>query len=213
VRQPCRTALALLFACDEKAGWNESQLPPVRALGASDRSLIRQMLAKGAASPVTTSAGRLFDGVAALLGLRQRTQFEGQAAMELEFAVQPNVGDHYDFELRSGEPAVLDWRPMIAQVAREMESGADVPRMAAKFHNTLVEMIVAVARLAGEAKVVLTGGCFQNRYLLEGAVRCLSEAGFRPCWHQRVPTNDGGIALGQVMAAVAHARGRKGGAA
>jgi hydrogenase maturation protein HypF len=81
--------------------------------------------------------------------------------------------------------------------------------MAAKFHNTLVEIIVAVARQVGEEKVVLSGGCFQNRYLIERSVQRLIDAGFRPYWHQRVPTNDGGISLGQVMAA-SHALARAG---
>jgi hydrogenase maturation protein HypF len=73
--------------------------------------------------------------------------------------------------------------------------------MAAAFHNTLAEVIVAVAQRLGEPRVVLTGGCFQNRYLTERAVRRLRAAGFRPYWHQRVPPNDGGLALGQVVAA------------
>jgi hydrogenase maturation protein HypF len=81
--------------------------------------------------------------------------------------------------------------------------------MAAKFHNTLVEMILATARHVGASKVALSGGCFQNRYLLERTVRRLTEGGFRPYWHQRVPTNDGGIALGQVMAALSHLRQRE----
>jgi hydrogenase maturation protein HypF len=211
VRHPCRTALALLFACDEKAGWDASALAPLDAVGASDRATIRRMLATGLRSPVTTSAGRLFDGVAALLGLRQHTQFEGQAAMDLEFATQPGIEAHYDFALHPVEPAVLDWRPMIAQIVRDLGAGVNAGEIAAKFHNTLAEMIVAAARHSGETKVALSGGCFQNRCLLERTVRRLRETGFRPYWHQRVPTNDGGIALGQVMAVLAHARREKAG--
>jgi hydrogenase maturation protein HypF len=202
VRQPCRTALGLLFACDEKADWDLIDLAPLGEFSAAELSLLRQMLAKGVQSPVTSSAGRLFDAVAALLGIRQRVQFEGQAAMELEFAVRPGVETHYPFELHAGEPAIIDWQPMIAQIIDEIAHHEDVAIMAAKFHNTLAEMIVAVARHIGENKVALTGGCFQNRYLLERTIQRLAETGFRPYWHQRVPTNDGGIALGQVMAAV-----------
>lgn len=202
VRQPCRSALGVLFACNEQADWDSIDLVPLREFSAPELSLLRQMLAKGVQSPVTSSAGRLFDAVAALLGLRQRVQFEGQAAMELEFAARPGVEAHYDFELRPGEPTIIDWQPMISQIIQEMARHEDTALMAAKFHNTLTEMIVAVARQIGENKVALTGGCFQNRYLLERTIRRLKETGFRPYWHQRVPTNDGGIALGQIMAAV-----------
>jgi hydrogenase maturation protein HypF len=202
VRQPCRTALSLLFASDEKADWDLIDLAPLGEFTVPELSLLRQMLAQGVQSPLTSSAGRLFDGVAALLGIRQRAHFEGQAAMELEFAVQPGIEAHYEFELRPGEPAIIDWQPMIAQIIEEIAHHEKVAIMAAKFHNTLAEMIVAVARQAGENKVALTGGCFQNRYLLERTIQRLTEAGFRPYWHQRLPTNDGGIALGQVMAAV-----------
>jgi hydrogenase maturation protein HypF len=205
VRQPCRTALGLLFECDGNAfrpSPGGRRLPPFAEFSDAELSLIRQMVAKGVQAPLTSSAGRLFDAVAALLGIRQRVRFEGQAAMELEFAARANIETHYPFELRAGEPAVIDWQPMIEQIIAEMERQEDIAIMAAKFHNTLAEMIVAVARRTGENKVALTGGCFQNRYLLERAIRRLTETGFRPCWHQRVPTNDGGIALGQVMAAV-----------
>jgi hydrogenase maturation protein HypF len=84
-----------------------------------------------------------------------------------------------------------------------MQAGIGRQDIAAKFHNTLVEAIVAMAECIGERRVVLTGGCFQNKYLTERAVRCLTARGFHPYWHQRVPPNDGGIALGQVLAAAA----------
>jgi hydrogenase maturation protein HypF len=206
VRQPCRTALGLLFGCVEENGWDGLNLPPLHEFSGSELSLIRQMLAKGVQSPVTSSAGRLFDGVASLLGIRQRSHFEGQAAMELEFAIRPGIETVYDFDLLPGQPAVIDWRPMIEQIVAGISRNEDVGLMAAKFHNTLAEMIIAVARHVDEPRVALTGGCFQNRYLLERTIQRLIETGFRPYWHQRVPTHDGGIALGQVMAALTHAR-------
>jgi hydrogenase maturation protein HypF len=83
----------------------------------------------------------------------------------------------------------------------DLRRGRPAGEISVRFHNMLVEVIVAVARLAGEKRVVLTGGCFQNRYLTERAVRRLREEGFGPYWHQRVPPNDGGIALGQAVAA------------
>ncbi len=147
----------------------------------------------GPNAPLSTSAGRLFDGVAALLGLCGAQTFEGQAAMLLEAAVDPTVNTAYDLPLAGG---VLDWRPMLE--AAGVEKSASVA--AAKFHNALVDGIVAVAREVGEPTVALTGGCFQNRYLTERAIRQLREAGFTPVIPRRVPPNDGGIALGQLAA-------------
>jgi hydrogenase maturation protein HypF len=163
--------------------------------------LMRQMLAKEFQAPITTSAGRLFDAVASLIGLRQRANFEGQAAMELEFAIQPDIDDSYSFQMIPGAPTVIDWQPMLEEILAGVKKGQAVGIISAKFHNTLVEMIVVIAQSVNEKKVVLSGGCFQNRYLIERTVRRLSADGFRPYWHQRVPTNDGGIALGQIMGA------------
>jgi hydrogenase maturation protein HypF len=148
---------------------------------------------------MTSSVGRLFDAVASITGLRQQISFEGQAAMELEFAIQPCVSEAYSFEIKSTSPSVVDWRPMIEEMVDDARHGLEPGAISAKFHNALVEIIVAVARHAGQTRVVLTGGCFQNRYLTERSVQRLLEEGFRPYWHQRVPTNDGGIALGQIM--------------
>ena len=106
-------------------------------------------------------------------------------------------------------PVVVDWAPMIYAIAGDLESRRPAGLIAARFQNTLVQMIVAVASRAGETRVVLTGGCFQNRWLTERAVLALRAAGFRPYWHQRVPPNDGGIALGQVAAYRRRPAGRR----
>jgi hydrogenase maturation protein HypF len=140
----------------------------------------------------------LFDGVASILGLRERTAFEGQAAMELEFLADTREKGTYGFTLSSG---VLDWKPMIRQIISDIDSGGRPAVISARFHNTLVEMMAAVALNVGLEKVVLSGGCFQNGYLLEHAVDRLRAAGLKVYWHQRVPTNDGGISLGQIAPA------------
>ena len=121
--------------------------------------------------------------------------------MDLEFRAAPNVAGAYDYEIHQGEPMVIDWEPMIRQILNELRTDADTSVIAAKFHNTLATTVVDVAQRIAEHRVVLTGGCFQNRYLTERVVQCLSQAGFSAYWHQRVPPNDGGLALGQVMAA------------
>jgi hydrogenase maturation protein HypF len=175
---------------------------PIRSFTDSELALLRQMLERGVQSPVTSSAGRLFDAVASLVGLRQRVRFEGQAAMELECALQPGRNPAYCLGIKEGAPLIVDWEPMILRLLGDVTQGATIGAISALFHDALVEAIVQVAQRVGQEKVVLTGGCFQNRYLTERAVQRLTEASFRPYWHQRVPPNDGGIALGQVAAAI-----------
>jgi hydrogenase maturation protein HypF len=101
----------------------------------------------------------------------------------------------------------VDWEPLIRAILEDVRHGIPLARISRKFHNTLVEIIVAVARLAGEKRVVLTGGCFQNKFLIEHSVHRLEQEGFKPYWHQRIPPNDGGIALGQIVAASRILRG------
>jgi hydrogenase maturation protein HypF len=199
IKEPSRSALGLLYDIFGEHAWDF--LKQSVEFSENEKSLLKQMLRKQINAPLTSSAGRLFDAVASLIGLRQRASFEGQAAMELEFARQLDVRDAYPFQIEQGRPMKIDWGPMIrellADVAREESNGV----IAAKFHNALAEMIVIVAKKIGEQNVLLTGGCFQNRYLTERAVARLREEKFTPYWHQRIPPNDGGVALGQAVAA------------
>jgi hydrogenase maturation protein HypF len=201
VKEPRRTALAILFEIWGQDGLEDEGLAPVAQFSKTERGLIRQMLTKGISAPVTSSAGRLFDAVASLLGIRQVVTFEGQAAMELESVMGSEVSEAYPFGLSNAVPQIIDWAPMISEILIDLRRGISPSIISAKFHNTLADIIVEVARQVVTPKIVLTGGCFQNRYLLEQAVQRLSQAGFKPYWHQRVPPNDGGIALGQIAAA------------
>jgi hydrogenase maturation protein HypF len=198
VKEPRRCALGLLYEVFGEQLWGHVDL--VTAFDHAELSLIRQMLEKSVNAPRTSSAGRLFDAVAGLIGLRSRASFEGQAAMEIEFAVQPGVDSDYSFVLNDEVPFVLDWRPAISEIIADLRGGQTRATISAKFHNMLAEMIVAVARKTAQEKVVLSGGCFQNRYLTERTIHRLSAEGFRSYWHQRIPPNDGGISLGQVFA-------------
>jgi hydrogenase maturation protein HypF len=162
---------------------------------------IKQMLDKNINSPVTSSMGRLFDGVSAILGIRSTASFEAQAAMELEFAASDvNTSDHFKFKVEhaQGSGYVINWHVMLRELVTELNAGVHSDILSAKFHNTLSEIIIETAKLCGIEKVVLTGGCFQNRYLLEKSIQRLREEKFKVYWHQRVPTNDGGISLGQI---------------
>jgi hydrogenase maturation protein HypF len=170
-------------------------------LSEKERLLLEQMLQKQVNAPLTSSAGRLFDAVASLIGLRQRASFEGQAAMELEFARRLDVRDAYPFRIEQSRPMKVDWEPMIRELFTDAGRNESSGVISSKFHNALAEMIVVVAKRLDKQNVVLTGGCFQNRYLTERAVARLREEKFRPYWHQRIPPNDGGIAFGQAVAA------------
>jgi hydrogenase maturation protein HypF len=209
IKEPRRAALGMLYEIMGSDLFEQMDLPPVRSFSGSELSVLAQMLQKGIHSPLTTSVGRLFDAVASLSGLRQFIKFEGQAAMELEFVVgSDNTETSYPFVI--SEPAaphgarpemVVDWETSIRAIVQDLRDSIPLASISKKFHNTLVEVIIEVAQRVGEKRVVLTGGCFQNKILLESAVRRLEQEGFRPYWHQRVPPNDGGIALGQIFAA------------
>ncbi len=204
LKEPRRVALGLLYETFGDAVFERKNLPPVAAFSKTELAALRTMLAKKLNSPITSSMGRLFDAVASLVNLRQQIRFEGQAAMELEFALDGiETGECYSLSLVTRHSSlVLDWSPMIEAILSDVKSGAAIGEISAKFHNALVEAIIAVAKHCGQNRVVLSGGCFQNRYLTERAVRRLQAEGFQPYWHQRVPPNDGGIALGQVIAAL-----------
>jgi hydrogenase maturation protein HypF len=211
VKEPRRVALGLLYELFGEAAFSMAELAPVASFSPADLGLLRTMLARSLNSPLTSSVGRLFDAVAALASLRQQVRFEGQAAMELEFALEGiTAAEAYDIPIRSEHAprtthhasSLLDWSPMIAAILADLKRGLPTAQISARFHNALAEVIATVAKQIGQPRVVLSGGCFQNRYLTERAVQRLREAGFRPYWHQRVPPNDGGISLGQVVAAL-----------
>jgi len=156
---------------------------------------IRPMLERGVNVVPTTSVGRLFDAVACITGLARQNRFEGQAAMLLENEIHGLQTDEA-YPLISG-----DWGPLIQAVVADMRAGMGVPLIAARFHNALVAWIVEVATQVRLKQVVLSGGVFQNRYLTERAAGVLESRGFEVFTHHRVPPNDGGIALGQVVMA------------
>ncbi len=203
VKEPRRAALGLLYELYGEATFEMGHLPPLREMPPIEMVALKGILQRRLNSPPTSSVGRLFDAVASLVNLRHRMGFEGQPAMDLEFAVgEVEADERYDLPLVSRPPSlVLDWSRMIHEILADVNNGISVANISAKFHNALTEAVVVVARQFGEPRVVLSGGCFQNRYLLERIVTRLRAENFQPYWQQRVPTNDGGIALGQIYAA------------
>ncbi|MBI4877107.1 MAG: carbamoyltransferase HypF [Acidobacteria bacterium] len=162
----------------------------------TDRQLV-PLLERGLNAPLTSSAGRLFDAVSSLAGVARESRFEGQAAMLLERAIGSLETDER-YELAGG-----DWEPLIRALLDDVRRRAPAPLIAARFHNALAHWIVEEAVRAGVRQVVLSGGVFQNRYLTERAAAQLEARGFVVHTHQRVPANDGGIALGQAVLAAA----------
>jgi hydrogenase maturation protein HypF len=193
VREPRRSALALLHAVGAAHA-------ATTLFSATELRTLMRMLDTGFRSPITTSAGRVFDGMAALLGLCTHAEFEGQAAMALEFAVDAGVRDAYPLPLRHG---VLDWEDALRAALYDRQHEVPVGTIAARLHNALVDGAVAVARNVGQARVALSGGCFQNRLLTQRLATKLRSQGFDVLLHRRVPTNDGGISFGQIAVAAA----------
>lgn len=206
VREPRRCALGLLFGlCD--GDWQEYQdLSCVRAFTSEELLVIQQMIKQKINSPLTSSMGRLFDGIASMIGLCHQSSFEGQAAMTLEYQALENLAlTPYCYKIVPSnckdETWGIDWSGIVYGVIEDIRARRDVKAVSTRFHQTLIEIIIDVARQAGQSNIVLTGGCFQNKWLTQQAVSRLKQDGFTPYWHKQIPTNDAGISLGQMLVA------------
>jgi hydrogenase maturation protein HypF len=200
VKEPKRIAISLLAQLDI----NLLENLPVNLknqLAKSELTLFKNILAKNLNCPLTSSVGRLFDGISSILGICHQVSFEGQAAIALEFAaLKTKTNEFYDFNLTQN--MIIQWQPMVTAILEDINHNIPINFISAKFHNTLVEIIVAIAKLVGEKKVILTGGCFQNLYLAEKAIDRLKIENFVPYWHHQIPSNDGGISVGQILGAI-----------
>jgi hydrogenase maturation protein HypF len=208
VRQPWRMALSYLR--DAFGGQIPGQLRCFQDVDERQVALVDTMLRRRIQTVETSSCGRLFDAVAAMLGLASEVTFEGQAAIALEAAAAAGIDDRYEFEIEKDEPAILDFRPVIVSIAKDISSGRRVGEISARFHNTLSAAIGEVCSRIGSRdavnRVCLSGGSFQNLYLLGRTVVELRRRGFDVFLHAQVPANDGGLSLGQAMVANEHLR-------
>jgi hydrogenase maturation protein HypF len=206
VRQPWRMALSYLRDC-----FGEQLPADLKCLEQLDKkqiALVDAMLARHIQTVETSSCGRLFDAVAALLGIVSQVTFEGQAAIALEAAAERGIDERYEFEI-TGQPMQLDFRPVIARIVKDVSRGRRVSEISACFHNTLSAAIGEMcSRTGGPKRVCLSGGSFQNLYLLGRTVVELRRRGFTVFLHSLVPANDGGLSLGQAM--IANQRLREG---
>lgn len=210
VRQPWRSAAAYVLT----AYGNDSP----RALAVADRhaehwGLVQDMARKGVNAPLTSSAGRLFDAVAALLGVRDTIGYEGQAAIEVELVADATAPGRWPVAVNAvAGPLVVRGSDLVRGVIDDLEAGVPAPIIAGRFHNTLAAVTVEVCRRLGDEQdlrtVALSGGVFQNVLLTHRCVEDLTAAGFTVLTHRRIPPNDGGVSLGQAAIAGAHDRHR-----
>jgi hydrogenase maturation protein HypF len=197
-----RSALSMLYEIYGSNLGGLLHLPAIAALTEQERHVIARMLARGLNCPVTSSAGRLFDALASLTGIAHRSHFEGEAAMQFEFAaMKDGAAEPYEFSVnRALRPFAIDWEPMIRAVVKDIYAGTSAVKIASRCHRTLSAMVTDTITALNERNVVLAGGCFQNRLLLTDTVRRLRDAGHEVYWSQKIPINDGGIAVGQLTA-------------
>ena len=205
IRRPYRLAYGYLKAL----GLKIPRLPSLLRIPEEEQAVIAAQVAQGINTPLTSSCGRLFDAVAALLDLCETITFEGQAAIALEMIASQGPVDPYPFSIGEQDgKRVIKVGGLIAALASDAEDGKDVSHIAARFHHTVARMIgdaaAHISRQTGIRDVVLSGGCFQNRLLTDLTAAVLGASGLRCLTHRQVPCNDGGISLGQ--AAVASAR-------
>ncbi len=231
VEEPYRVALSLLWEAYGEA-FAALDLPVVGDRAPEEMLVLTQMLRTGLHAPQTSSMGRLFDGVSALLGVRERCHYEAQAAIELEQLVDPDaagcveakrdgqsaggypatdgggIGRPFAWELCGPEqwPWRIDTRPMVRELVREAcRRDTTTAQLSGRFHRTVVDIVQgtcdAIRTRTGIERVVLSGGVFQNEILLRGCHEALEDGGFEVYSHNRVPANDGGVALGQAAVA------------
>lgn len=200
-KQPWRTALAYLHKYFGNP-FTEKDLPFLKKIAPEKQHLINQMLEKNLNTPLSSGAGRLFDAVAALTDICCESHYHAEAPMRLESVIRQNCRGKYLYEV---EDKVIIFRKLFHQLIKDIQAGTSQAEIAAKFHNTIIAIILDISRrikdASGIQKVVLSGGSFQNRYLLENSSSLLGRMGFEVYSQAQLPSNDGGIALGQMAIA------------
>jgi hydrogenase maturation protein HypF len=196
IKKPYRMALAHLWGAG--IAWDDD-LPPVQACSEIEQGILRQQFERGISTVSTSSMGRLFDVVASLIGVRQIVSYEAQAAIEMETLLAPGEAAYcFAYEQEQINPA-----PVLKAIIEDMRVGISKPVIAGRFHRSIVGLILEMARKQELPIVVLSGGVFQNRYLLRLSSQTLEAHGYRAFFHERLPINDASLALGQA-AVLAH---------
>ena len=197
IKQPARIALALLWSLG--MDW-DGRLQPVKEFGSKELNAMKTQLDKGLNTVQTSSMGRIFDAFAALAGVRQIVNYEAQAAIEFESALDENESGEYSFEIQNEEVKV---KPALESLLLDIQDNIPVPVMSARFHNGVARLVSQTCNLirgdTGLDEIVLSGGVWQNMALFKRTIRLLMENGFIVYFHHQVPTNDGGLSIGQAL--------------
>jgi hydrogenase maturation protein HypF len=206
IRRPSRIALAYLW----RAGidWNDD-LPCVAASEENEREVIHRQLESGLNVAATSSMGRLFDAVASLIGVRHKVNFEAQAAIELEALAVPHESGEYPFKISQSEKELdgyqIDVNPVLESILKDLRSGVHISEISARFHNSCARLTLEMCRTlrsnTGLQAVALSGGVWQNSYLLKKTIALLEQDRFTVYLPQQTPVNDGGLSLGQAIIA------------
>jgi hydrogenase maturation protein HypF len=209
IKEPWRMAVSYLLGAYGN-DFRNLNLPAMAAIENEKLTIISEMISKGINAPLTSSLGRLFDGVAAICGIHQRVNFEGQAAMALEMAATGDSDSVYEYEWKADGAYRILTEPIIRGVVDDVACAIPVGEISSRFHRTLIclftDLCVVIGKERELDRVVLSGGVFQNSILLTGLTRALEERNFQVFSHRQVPTNDGGISLGQAVVAAAIAK-------
>jgi len=202
VREPWRIAVSLI-----KGTAGDEAMSFLKSIGFVDRygeekiAGIMKIVDKKQFSPLSSGAGRLFDAISAMIGVCDKNTFEGEAAIALEAITRPDIVDYYPVDLKFKEPVEIDFSRTVLRIIEDLIRGEDKGVISSKFHNTLVTAIERVVDMLSSLyslrEVVLCGGVFQNMYLLERTISSLRSTGMKVYIHEKVPTNDAGISLGQ----------------
>ncbi|MFC1966940.1 carbamoyltransferase HypF, partial [Chloroflexota bacterium] len=207
IKKPYRTAIGYILSLLGETTI-ESDLPFLKGIASAELDIIRQQIEKRINSPLTSSCGRLFDAVSALIGIRGEIEYEAQAAIELEMVAydEPDETAYYPFSLVEQDGlSLIKLESLFSAIIHDLQNYVSKATIAVKFHNTVARLIrglcQVISNTTGITRVALSGGVFQNRLLLRKAVNLLESDGFKVFTHRQVPCNDGGISLGQVVIA------------
>jgi len=205
IERPYRMAISYLLTLLGKDSLTPD-LAFLKEVSSQELDLIQKQLEKGINSPLTSSCGRLFDAVSALIGTRGKIDYEAQAAIEMEMAADAGERGSYPFAILEKDGVnIVRLEALFRAIIQDIENDVSQSRIAMKFHRTMADMVVQMcqrlAQRSGINRVALSGGVFQNRLLLRLMVAALEEAGFEVLTHSKVPTNDGGVSLGQAVIA------------
>ncbi len=211
VKEPIRISISLLIdAFGEDL--TKVDIPSINKLAEQRREVFSKMAIKKINAPTTSSMGRLFDGISALMDICTKVEYEGQAAIEMEALLHRDfrIAKPFEYVIEESEGCLLvDYRPLVRELVRELSKPVhDVTELSRRFHSTVVDIIGEVCKRLvehfGITQIVLSGGVFCNEFILINALNSLESHGFKAYCHQLVPTNDGGISLGQVVVAAAY---------